>query len=155
MKKLFPLLAFVFAFSISMSVSAQNDSNVLEMFQLKESNLPSGYQFTPKMSCQSKQAAALFRNISSFNNEFGEIAHTAYQSFRGNGETGSILYFQFKDAKDFKQFLDDYLWGKAGNPTSKHPEEYMIFRKNILIVYSVSQDSPLKKASHDMIEQLK
>lgn len=155
MKNAFFSLFFVlFALSINSVNGQQGTTNQLGFLQLTEKDVPVGYQFITRLKCQSSNVTALYKNIASFENELGKVVHTNFQTLKANKETGTILYFQFENAKDSKAFLDNYLWGNEGKPTIAHPEEYAAYGK-FLVIWSTGLNSEIKKASQNMIERLK
>jgi len=141
---------------MSFSSFAQRGSkNFISAFQLAEKDLPEGYQFVEGLACKTAKLNSFYKNIELYQNDLGEVAFKGFQSIEGNGSKGSILYFQFKSTKDIHNFLEDYLWGKAEKPSAKHPEEYLLFVNEFLIIWSLDLESPIKKISATKIEGLK
>ncbi|MGB0522001.1 MAG: hypothetical protein ACPGJS_03535 [Flammeovirgaceae bacterium] len=126
----------------------------LDVLKLETKDLPTGYQFTEKLKCRSTQAAQLYKNINTYQQELGGVAHASYQSVIGNKDSGSILYFQFNESKDIQAFLEQHLWGDKGQPSKTRPEEYAVYGK-ILIIWSTNSDSKIKAASKRKIENVK
>ena len=74
------------------------------MLHLSESDLPEGYEFTETLSCKTAKLSSFYKNIDKYSDELGHVAFKGFQSLEGKGDSGSILYFQFKNAKSLQSF---------------------------------------------------
>jgi hypothetical protein len=70
----------------------------------------------------------------------------------GKDDKGAIYSYEFENNFTQEGFLEGLLWGEK-KPTKAHPEEYFV-KDNILVIWSFSDKSELKKISKDKIPTL-
>ncbi|MBJ2125434.1 hypothetical protein [Flavobacterium sp. IB48] len=128
-------------------------SQTLADLKLKPKEIPKGYTPNDGNICVSPQACNFYTDIETYSNIVGTVKSKAIQSFKNKGDKGSIMYFEFDHVFKGDRFLQGLLWGKAGEPTDEHPEEYVVKGK-FLIIWSLKADSPLKEKSETKIETL-
>lgn len=142
MKKTFLLLLFI----ASTNLFAQN----FDKLKLTVNEIPNDYKLTEESKCISIQVCTFYKNPEIYSALIGKIKSKEIQNFGNKKDSGSIMYFEFE--KDFvmQGFLEGLLWG-GKKSTKEHPEEFFAW-KNILIIWSLSQNSDLKKISKEKIE---
>lgn len=128
-------------------------SQTLADLKLKPKEIPKGYIANDGNICVTPQACNFYTDIETYSNIVGTVKSKAIQSFKNKGDKGSIMYFEFDHVFKGDRFLQGLLWGKAGEPTDEHPEEYVVKGK-FLIIWSLKADSPLKEKSETKIETL-
>lgn len=129
-------------------------SQTLADLKLKPKEIPKGgYMVSDGNICITPQACTFYNDIETYSNIVGTVKSKAIQSFKSKADRGSIMYFEFEHVFKGDRFLQGLLWGKAGEPTEEHPEEYVVKRK-FLIIWSFKADSPVKEKSENKIEAL-
>jgi hypothetical protein len=110
-------------------------SQTLADLKLKPKEIPKGYTLSDGNNCVSIQACSFYNDIETYS------------------DSGSIMYFEFEHVFKGERFLQGLLWGKGGQPTDEHPEEYLVKGK-FLIIWSFHQDSPVKEKSEAKIDTI-
>jgi hypothetical protein len=110
-------------------------SQTLADLKLKPKEIPKGYTLSDGNNCVSIQACSFYNDIETYS------------------DSGSIMYFEFEHVFKGERFLQGLLWGKGGQPTDEHPEEYLVNGK-FLIIWSFHQDSPVKEKSEAKIDTI-
>ncbi|KAF2328211.1 hypothetical protein [Flavobacterium daemonense] len=128
-------------------------SQTIADLKLKPKEIPKAYTFNDGNICISPQACTFYNDIETYSNIVGTVKSKAIQNFRSKGDRGSIMYFEFEHVFKGDRFLQGLLWGKDGQPTDEHPEEYEVKGK-FLIIWSFRADSPLREKSEAKIEAL-
>ncbi len=128
-------------------------SQTIDDLKLKNKEIPKSYTFSDSDICITPQACTFYNDIATYSNIVGVVKSKAIQSFRSKTDRGSIMYFEFEHTFKGDRFLQGLLWGKAGEPTDEHPEEYLAKGK-FLIIWSFKPDSTLKEKSEAKIEAL-
>ncbi|AWK04898.1 hypothetical protein HYN56_11930 [Flavobacterium crocinum] len=128
-------------------------SQTLSDLKLKPKEIPKGYIANDGNICVTPQACNFYTDIETYSNIVGTVKSKAIQSFKNKGDKGSIMYFEFDHVFKGDRFLQGLLWGKAGEPTDEHPEEY-IAKGKFLVIWSLKADSPLKKKSEAKVEAI-
>nr|WP_315246416.1 hypothetical protein [uncultured Flavobacterium sp.] len=126
-------------------------SQTIADLKLKNKEIPKGYSLSDGNNCVSVQACTFYNDIETYSNIVGKVKSKAMQSFKSRPDTGSIMYFEFEHVFKGERFLQGLLWGKAGQPTDEHPEEYVVKGK-FLIIWSFHPDSPVREKSEAKIE---
>ncbi|MBZ4042632.1 MULTISPECIES: hypothetical protein [Flavobacterium] len=144
--------------TISMSVaffllSFSLFSQTIAELKLKPKEIPKGYTLSDGNNCVSVQACTFYNDIETYSNIVGKVKSKAMQSFKSRPDSGSIMYFEFEHVFKGERFLQGLLWGKGGQPTDEHPEEYIVKGK-FLIVWSFHPDSPVREKSEAKIETI-
>jgi hypothetical protein len=141
MKKIFLLLLFI----TSSTLFAQN----FDKLMLTENEIPNEYKLTKESKCISIQACTFYENPGMYSVLIGNVKSKEIQNFENKKDSGSIMYFEFEKDFEMQGFLEGLLWG-GKKSTKEHPEEFFVW-KNILIIWSFSQNSELKKISKEKI----
>lgn len=128
-------------------------SQTLADLKLKPKEIPKNYTLNDGNICITPQACTFYNDIETYSNIVGTVKNKSIQSFRSKGDRGSIMYFEFEHVFKGDRFLQGLLWGKDGQPTDEHPEEY-IAKGKFLIIWSLRSDSPLREKSETKIETL-
>jgi len=129
-------------------------SQTIADLKLKPKEIPKGgYMVSDGNICITPQACTFYNDIETYSNIVGMVKNKAIQSFKSKADRGSIMYFEFEHVFKGDRFLQGLLWGKAGEPTEEHPEEYVVKGK-FLIIWSFKTDSPVKEKSENKIEAL-
>ncbi|MBE8723554.1 hypothetical protein [Flavobacterium hungaricum] len=129
-------------------------SQTLADLKLKPKEIPKGgYMVSDGNICITPQACNFYTDIETYSNIVGTVKSKAIQSFKSKADRGSIIYFEFDHVFKGDRFLQGLLWGKAGEPTDEHPEEYVVKGK-FLIIWSFKSDSPIREKSEAKIEAL-
>jgi len=129
-------------------------SQTLADLKLKPKEIPKGgYMVSDGNICITPQACTFYNDIETYSNIVGTIKSKAIQSFKSKADRGSIMYFEFDHVFKGDRFLQGLLWGKAGEPTPEHPEEY-IAKGRFLVIWSLQPDSPLKEKSETKVEAI-
>lgn len=127
-------------------------SQTIADLKLKPKEIPKGgYMASDGNICITPQACTFYNDIETYSNIVGTVKSKAIQSFKNKADRGSIMYFEFDHVFKGDRFLQGLLWGKAGEPTAEHPEEYVVKGK-FLIIWSFKPDSPIKEKSEEKIE---
>lgn len=129
-------------------------SQTIADLKLKPKEIPKGgYMASDGNVCITPQACTFYNDIETYANIVGTVKSKAIQSFKSKADRGSIMYFEFDHVFKGDRFLQGLLWGKAGEPTDEHPEEYAVKGK-FLIIWSFKPDSPVREKSEAKIEAL-
>jgi hypothetical protein len=130
MKKPLLLLASLFYFSMSFSQTITVDS-----LKIKPSTISNEHTVLKELKCQSIQSRLLYDDPSMYSFILGNLKEKAFQTFKFEGQTGSVLYFIVdKETSGSKGFIEGLLWG-GSKPTKEHPEEIIMYG-NIMIIIS-------------------
>lgn len=141
-------------FVLFLLLTTNSFSQTLADLKLKPKEIPKGgYMVSDGNVCITPQACNFYNDIETYSNIVGSVKSKAIQSFKSKADRGSIMYFEFDHVFKGDRFLQGLLWGKAGEPTDEHPEEYVVKGK-FLIIWSLKADSPLKEKSETKIETL-
>lgn len=147
MKITIPLSALFLLFTTNLF------SQTLADLKLKPKEIPKNYTVSDGNICITPQACSFYNDIETYSNIVGTVKSKTIQSFRSKGDRGSIMYFEFEHVFKGDRFLQGLLWGKDGQPTDEHPEEY-ITRGKFLVIWSFRPDSPLREKSEAKIENI-
>ncbi|WP_291153542.1 hypothetical protein [Flavobacterium sp. UBA7680] len=128
-------------------------SQTLTDLKLKAKEIPKGYAPNDGQICVTPQACNFYTDIETYSNIVGTVKSKQIQSFKNRADSGSIMYFEFDHVFKGDRFLQGLLWGKDGQPTDEHPEEYLAKGK-FLIIWSFHPDSPIKEKSEAKIEAI-
>ncbi|PBJ06120.1 hypothetical protein [Flavobacterium sp. ACN6] len=128
-------------------------SQTIADLKLKPKEIPKTYTLSDGNICITPQACSFYNDIETYSNIVGTIKSKAIQSFKSKTDRGSIMYFEFEHTFKGDRFLQGLLWGKNGQPTDEHPEEYLAKGK-FLIIWSFRPESALKEKSESKIEAL-
>lgn len=139
-------ILFILLITLSSNLFAQN----FEKLKLTENEIPNGYKLTKESKCISIQACTFYESPGMYSGLIGKVKSKEIQNFENKKDSGSIMYFEFEKDFEMKGFLEGLLWG-GKKSTKEHPEEIFVW-KNILIIWSFSQNSELKKISKEKIE---
>lgn len=126
-------------------------SQTIADLKLKNKEVPKGYTLSDGNNCVSVQACTFYNDIETYSNIVGTVKSKAMQSFKSRPDSGSIMYFEFEHVFKGERFLQGLLWGKGGQPTDEHPEEYVVKGK-FLIIWSFHPDSPVREKSEAKID---
>jgi len=129
-------------------------SQTIADLKLKPKEIPKGgYIVSDGNVCITPQACTFYEDIATYSNIVGTVKSKSIQSFKSKADRGSIMYFEFDHVFKGDRFLQGLLWGKAGEPTAEHPEEY-IAKGRFLVIWSLQPDSPLKEKSETKVEAI-
>lgn len=128
-------------------------SQTIADLKLKAKEIPKSYALNDGNICITPQACTFYNDIETYANIVGTVKSKAIQSFKSNGDRGSIMYFEFEHTFKGERFLQGLLWGKNGQPSDEHPEEYLAKGK-FLIIWSFHPDSPVKEKSETKIDAI-
>ena len=128
-------------------------SQTIADLKLKTKEIPKGYTLSDGHICITPQACNFYNDIGTFSNFVGTVKSKSIQSFKSKKDSGSIMYFEFDHTFKGDKFLQGLLWGKDGQPTDEHPEEYLAKGK-FLIIWSLNSNSAIKEKSETKIEAL-
>jgi hypothetical protein len=128
-------------------------SQTLADLKLKPKEIPKGYMNNDGQICVTPHACNFYTDIETYSNIVGKVKSKQIQSFKNRADSGSIMYFEFEHVFKGDRFLQGLLWGKDGQPTDEHPEEYLAKGK-FLIIWSFRPDSPVKEKSESKIEAI-
>ncbi|MDR7209988.1 hypothetical protein [Flavobacterium piscis] len=128
-------------------------SQTIADLKLKSKEIPKTYTLSDGNNCISIQACIFYNDIGTYSNIVGTIKSKAIQSFKSKTDSGSIMYFEFENRFKGDRFLQGLLWGKDGQPTDEHPEEYLAKGK-FLIIWSFHPDSTIKEKSEAKIDAI-
>ncbi|WP_343614214.1 hypothetical protein [Flavobacterium sp.] len=129
-------------------------SQTIADLKLKPKEIPKGgYMVSDGNICITPQACTFYNDIETYSNIVGTVKSKAIQSFKSKADRGSIMYFEFDHVFKGERFLQGLLWGKDGQPTAEHPEEY-IAKGKFLVIWSLQPDSPLREKSETKIEAI-
>jgi hypothetical protein len=121
-------------------------SQTITDLKLKGKEIPKTYILSDGNNCISPQACTFYNDIETYTNIVGKVKSKAMQSFKGKKDSGSIMYFEFENRFKGDRFLQGLLWGKEGQPSKEHPEEY-VTKGKFLIIWSFHPDSPIRQKS--------
>lgn len=128
-------------------------SQTITDLKLKPKEIPKTYAVSDGNICITPQACSFYNDIQTYSNIVGTVKNKAIQSFKSKTDRGSIMYFEFEHVFKGDRFLQGLLWGKDGQPTDEHPEEYVVKGK-FLIIWSFRPDSAIREKSEEKIETL-
>jgi hypothetical protein len=128
-------------------------SQTIADLKLKPKEIPKTYALSDGNICITPQACNFYNDIATYSNFVGTVKSKSIQSFKSKKDSGSIMYFEFDHTFKGDRFLQGLLWGKDGQPTDEHPEEYLAKGK-FLIIWSLRSDSAIKEKSETKIEAL-
>lgn len=128
-------------------------SQTLADLKLKPKEIPKGYTPIDGQICVTPQACNFYTDIETYSNIVGTVKSKAIQSFKNKTDRGSIMYFEFDHVFKGDRFLQGLLWGKDGQPTDEHPEEY-VAKGKFLIIWSFRPESTIRKKSEAKIETI-
>ncbi|MEP6806567.1 MAG: hypothetical protein ABI892_18715 [Flavobacterium sp.] len=128
-------------------------SQTIAVLKLKPKEIPKTYALNDGNICVTPQACNFYTDIETYSTIVGTVKNKAIQSFKSKTDRGSIMYFEFEHTFKGDRFLQGLLWGKEGQPTDEHPEEYLAKGK-FLIIWSFRPDSTIKEKSETKIEAL-
>ncbi|MEO8535789.1 MAG: hypothetical protein ABI441_18680 [Flavobacterium sp.] len=128
-------------------------SQTIADLKLKPKEISKSYVVNQGNVCVSPQACTFYNDIETYSNIVGVLKSKQIQSFKSKPDSGSIMYFEFEHVFKGDRLLQGMLWGKDGQPTDEHPEEYLAKGK-YLIIWSFHPDSPIKEKSEAKIEAL-
>lgn len=140
-------------FTLFLLLATNSFSQTLTDLKLKPKEIPKTYILSDGNICITPQACTFYNDIETYSNIVGTVKSKAIQSFKSKTDRGSILYFEFEHTFKGDRFLQGLLWGKDGQPTDEHPEEYLAKGK-FLIIWSFRPDSTIKEKSETKIEAL-
>ncbi|MEN2402339.1 hypothetical protein GKZ90_0021295 [Flavobacterium sp. MC2016-06] len=126
-------------------------SQTIDDLKLKTKEIPKSYTLNNGNICISPQACTFYNDIQTYSNIVGTLKSKQIQNFKSKGDSGSIMYFEFEQRFKGERFLQGMLWGKDGQPSDEHPEEY-VTKGKFLIIWSFHPDSPIKEKSETKIE---
>jgi hypothetical protein len=148
MKITIPLLTLFLIFATN------SFSQTIADLKLKPKEIPKGgYTLSDGNICVTPQACTFYNDIETYSNIVGTVKSKAIQNFKNKADGGSIMYFEFENRFKGDRFLQGLLWGKEGQPSDEHPEEYLVKGK-FLIIWSFHPDSPVREKSEAKIEAL-
>jgi hypothetical protein len=148
MKITIPLLTLFLIFTTN------SFSQTIADLKLKPKEIPKGgYTLSDGNICVTPQACTFYNDIETYSNIVGTVKSKAIQNFKNRADSGSIMYFEFENRFKGDRFLQGLLWGKEGQPSDEHPEEYLVKGK-FLIIWSFHPDSPVREKSEAKIEAL-
>lgn len=140
-------------FVVFLSFSANLLGQTLTDLKLKPKEIPKSYTLSDGNICITPQACTFYNDIETYANIVGTLKSKSIQSFKSKGDRGSIMYFEFEHVFKGDRFLQGLLWGKNGQPSDEHPEEYLAKGK-FLIIWSFRPDSPVKEKSETKIDAI-
>lgn len=148
MKITIPLSTLLLLFTIN------SYSQTIADLKLKPKEIPKGgYMTSDGNVCITPQACTFYNDIETYSNIVGTVKNKAIQNFKSKADRGSIMYFEFDHVFKGDRFLQGLLWGKDGQPTDEHPEEYLA-KGRFLVIWSLHPDSPLKEKSETKVESI-
>jgi len=147
MKPTIPLL------TLFLLVTTNLFSQTIADLKLKPKEIPKGYTPIDGQICVTPQACNFYTDIETYSNIVGTVKSKAIQSFKNKADRGSIMYFEFDHVFKGDRFLQGLLWGKDGQPTDEHPEEYVVKGK-FLVIWSFRPDSAIRAKSESKIESI-
>lgn len=124
----------------------------LDKFKLAANEVPEKYKTTDKMLYKSIQAETFYQQTDLYESLIGKIKSKAFQSFDSKDDKGVIYYYEFEENFKRQEFLEGLIWG-GKKPSKAHPEEYFV-KDNILVIWSFTVNSDLKKLSKGKITAL-
>ena len=128
-------------------------SQTIADLKLKSKEIPKTYILSDGNNCVSIQACTFYNDIETYSNIVGKVKSKAIQSFKSKTDSGSVMYFEFEHTFKGDRFLQGLLWGKNGQPSDEHPEEYLAKGK-FLIIWSFHPDSVIKEKSEAKIDAI-
>jgi len=140
-------------FTLFLLLTTNLFSQTIADLKLKPKEIPKNYTVSDGNICITPQACTFYNDIETYSTIVGTIKSKAIQSFKSKTDKGSILYFEFEHTFKGDRFLQGLLWGKDGQPTDEHPEEYLAKGK-FLIIWSFRPNSTIKEKSETKIEAL-
>jgi len=126
-------------------------SQTIADLKLKSKEIPKTYILSDGNNCVSIQACTFYNDIETYSNIVGKVKSKAIQSFKSKTDSGSVMYFEFEHTFKGDRFLQGLLWGKNGQPSDEHPEEYLAKGK-FLIIWSFHPDSTIREKSEAKVD---
>ena len=126
-------------------------SQTIADLKLKGKEIPKTYILSDGNNCISPQACTFYNDIETYSNIVGKVKSKAIQSFKSKTDSGSVMYFEFEHTFKGDRFLQGLLWGKNGQPSDEHPEEYLAKGK-FLIIWSFHPDSTIREKSEAKVD---
>ena len=142
----------LFLFLLFYSIIGYCQDVKFDSILINPNELPSEFKTTKELECQSIQAKLFYNSPEIYNFILGKLTNKQFQTFEYEGNSGSILYFEFdKESKESKGFIEGLLWG-GKKPTKLHPEN--IFTKgNFLIITSFPFKSKINEILTEIISK--
>ncbi|MCI9845824.1 hypothetical protein [Flavobacterium pectinovorum] len=134
-------------------LTANSFCQTIADLKLKSKEIPKNYILSDGNNCVSVQACTFYNDIETYSNIVGTVKSKGIQSFKSKTDRGSIMYFEFENRFKGDRFLQGMLWGKEGQPTDEHPEEYLVKGK-FLIIWSLYPNSTIREKSEAKIETI-
>lgn len=128
-------------------------SQTIADLKLKPKEIPKSYTSNDGNICITPQACTFYNDIETYSSIVGILKSKTIQNFKSKTDRGSVMYFEFEHTFKGDRFLQGLLWGKEGQPTAEHPEEYLAKGK-FLIIWNFKSNSPIKEKSEAKIEAL-
>ena len=128
-------------------------SQTIADLKLKSKEIPKNYILSDGNNCVSIQACTFYNDIETYSNIVGKVKSKAIQSFKSKTDSGSVMYFEFEHTFKGDRFLQGLLWGKNGQPSDEHPEEYLAKGK-FLIIWSFHPDSIIREKSEAKVDAI-
>ncbi|QOG02054.1 hypothetical protein [Flavobacterium sp. MDT1-60] len=128
-------------------------SQTIADLKLKPKEIPKSYFLSDGQICVTNAACNFYTDITTYSNIVGVVKSKEIQSFKSKADSGSIMYIEFENRFKGDKFLQGLLWGKDGQPTDEHPEEYLAKGK-FLIIWSFHPDSTIKEKSEAKIDAI-
>jgi len=128
-------------------------SQTIADLKLKSKEIPKTYILSDGNNCVSIQACTFYNDIETYSNIVGKVKSKAIQSFKSKTDSGSVMYFEFEHTFKGDRFLQGLLWGKNGQPSDEHPEEYLAKGK-FLIIWSFHPDSTIREKSEAKVDAI-
>jgi hypothetical protein len=148
-------LAFFFGLVTFSGYKYINTDIQISDLKLTSEELPTGYNIIADDRCKSIQATLFFKDYNLYSSFLPALEAKEFQSFKGNKDEGTILYFQYKteaDAQQTESFVKGLIWG-GKSPSGEHPEE-IIIKKNFLIIWSLDRKSKIKELSKNKVQKI-
>lgn len=128
-------------------------SQTIADLKLKSKEIPKAYILSDGNNCISVQACTFYNDIETYSGIVGTVKSKQVQSFKSKKDSGSIMYFEFENRFKGDRFLQGLLWGKEGQPSEEHPEEY-VAKGKFLIIWSFHPDSAIREKSEAKVEAI-
>jgi len=145
-------MKLIFSLIFSIATTTTCFSQNIDSLMLNDLEIPKDYSKSTELVCRTSHSRSLYEQ-----NELypflGNVLKKTFQSFIKKDDKGSILYFEFESDFEGQDFLNSLLYGKKQKPTKSESEEYFVKGK-ILVIWSLSLNSPLKKISKEKILRL-
>src|ERR1041384_3519340 len=100
-------LALIAVFVIRSVANAQK----FERMKLIGEEIPKDYKASTEILCKSIQAELFYKNPDLYKSILGNVKSRDFQSFESNGDSGSVLYFEYDHKIENNAFIEGLLWG--------------------------------------------